>query len=64
MTPEEQRIIVKERKQIKGFLEAIRTENNTISKELSGLVAKIAKLRGAEVAIELILQEFEKKLKC
>jgi len=63
MSPEEKSIIKSERKQIRAFLAAIRIENATIGKELAGLVQRIAKLREAQLGIELLVTEFEKKLK-
>lgn len=63
MTPEEKHILAKEKKQTLGFLDSVRTENNTISQELAGMIEKVANLRTAQLGIELAIEEFEKKLK-
>lgn len=62
-TPKKQSIIVTELKQLTGFLAAVRTQNNTINQELAGMVRKVAKLREAQLGIDLLLTEFEKKLR-
>lgn len=62
MTNQEKKIIAQERKKIKAFLQSMRTENNTISQELAGMVRQIGRIRQAQVGINLLLEEFEKKL--
>jgi len=62
MTPKQKSIIAKERRQVRAFLSAIRTESNTISQQLAEIIGNIGKLREAQLAIELVLTRFEKKL--
>ncbi|MBA7610465.1 hypothetical protein ES703_17673 [subsurface metagenome] len=63
MSPTEKHTLEKEKKQLRGFLSAIRTENNSIGKRLACIIPIIASIRASQVGIELIIQEFEKKLK-
>jgi len=62
MTPKEQSIIKQEKKQLRGFLAAIRTENETIGKRLACILPIVASIRASQLGIELTLSEFEKKL--
>jgi len=63
MSPEEKRIIAKERKQIRAFLAAIRTENNAIAKRLACILPIVASIRASQLGIDLILTDLEEKIK-
>lgn len=63
MTSHEKSILAKEKKQIKAFLSALRQQNTAIGQELVGLVEKIAKMREAQLGTELLIGEFEKRIK-
>ena len=63
MTSQEKSIVAKEKKQIKAFLSALRQQNTAIGQELAGLVEKIAKMREAQLGTELLIGEFEKRIK-
>lgn len=62
MTNQEKEILAKERKKIKGFIQAIRTENNAIGKRLASVIAIVGSLRTSQLGINVILEELEKKL--
>lgn len=62
MTPAEENILKREIKQVRGFLSALRTENITINQELAGMVTRIAKMRTAQLGIEVLITEFEANL--
>ena len=49
-------------KQIKGFIDCVRTENNTLTKELASVISLIGSARTSQLGIEVILSELEKKL--
>ena len=65
-TPSKEYISVKQlaqdRKQVKGFLSAIRTQNNTINQELVGMVQKVARMREAQLGIGALIEELEERL--
>ena len=52
----------KERKQILGFLEAVKGENYIIGRQLAPLVKLISKMRVSYLSIEELVTDFEAKL--
>lgn len=62
MTPKEERIIDKERKQIRAFLATIRTENNAIGEGLAGIIRTVGAIRASQLGIDLMITELEAKL--
>ncbi|GAI96205.1 unnamed protein product [marine sediment metagenome] len=62
MTPTEKSIIDKERKQVKAFLAAIRTENNAIAKRLASIIVIVGSTRASQLGIDLMITELEEKL--
>ena len=63
MTPKEKDILDKERKQLKAFLEAIRTENNAIANRLASIIAIVKSTRASQLGIDIMLTELEEKIK-
>ena len=51
-----------EQKQIKAFLEAIRTENNAIAKRLASIISLVGSARASQVGIGVMLTDLEEKL--
>ncbi|MBA7667428.1 hypothetical protein ES703_75516 [subsurface metagenome] len=62
MTPKEQSIINQERKQIRAFVAAIRTENNAIAKRLASIIAIVGSTRASQLGIDLMITDLEEKL--
>jgi len=64
--PREEYISIKElaqdRKQLKGFLSVLKTENDVIGKQLAVLIEAIGKLRTSQLGINLLISELKTKL--
>lgn len=52
----------RESKQVRAFLTTIRTQNNAISKSLATMIQEIGRIRTIQLGINLVIDEFEKKL--
>ena len=63
MTEKEQAIINKEKKQLKAFIDCLRTESDAIGVKLAQMVKLVAGIRESQLGIDLILRELEAKLK-
>lgn len=63
MTDQEKDVLHNERKQIKGLLEAIRTENNVIRKHLTSMISFIETTRASQLGIDIMISDLEEKLK-
>lgn len=63
MTPKEKDTIAREKKQLQGFIDCIRTENEAIGKRLASMISLVGSLRASQLGIGLILTDLEKKLK-
>lgn len=62
MSPEEKNIIKKEIKQVRAFLQVLRTHNESINEQLALLLTVIGKLRVSYLSIDEIITRFEAKL--
>lgn len=62
MTPKDKDTMKREKKQLRGFLAAIRTENTAIGKQLASVTAIVGAMRASQLGIELIISELEEKL--
>ena len=63
MTPKEEAIVDKEKKQLRAFIACLRTESNAIGKELSKMIQLVSNVRARQLGINLMLTELETKLK-
>ncbi len=52
-----------EQKQIKAFLEAVRTENNAIAKRLASIIAIVKSMRAGQLGIDIMLTDLEENIK-
>lgn len=63
MIEKEKAIVDKEKKQLRAFIDCLRTENNAIGKELAKMIKLVANTRTSQLGIDLMLTELEAKLK-
>lgn len=55
--------IEQEREEIKAFLEAIRTENKAMVKQLASIIVIVGKMRTRKLGIDVMISDLEKKIK-
>lgn len=63
MTKKEEAIINKEKKQLKAFIDCLRTESDAIGVKLAEMIKLIAGIRESQLGIDLLIRELEAKLK-
>lgn len=62
LNSQDKSILKREKKQILGFLAAIRTEANEIEKKLASMIVTIGAARASQLGISMIISELEEKL--
>ncbi|MBA7701177.1 hypothetical protein ES703_109910 [subsurface metagenome] len=61
--PKEKNILSNERKQIRAFLAAIRTENNAVANRLASIIAIVKSTRASQLGIDVMITDLEENMK-